>query len=69
MVIGYEVKKSGIVIPELLFTGNKRDVFFVNALSQKTGELQRQNAVPSFCVHREACYCSQHCGFLQGCEQ
>ena len=38
----------------LLFTGDKRDVFFVSVAkrkSQKTGELQRQNAVFAFCVH------------------
>ena len=42
----------------LLFIGHKRDVFFVSEAkrkSQKTGELQRQNAAFAFCVHREAC--------------
>jgi hypothetical protein len=56
----------------VLFTGDKRDVFFVSVAkrkSQKTGELQRQNAVFAFCVHREACYCSRNCCFLQGSEQ
>jgi len=53
----------------LLFTGDKCDVFFVSAAkrkSQKTGELQRQNAVFAFCVHREACYCSRNCCFCRG---
>jgi hypothetical protein len=55
-----------------LFTVCIRDVFFVSVAkrkSQKTGELQCQNAVFAFCVHREARYCPHHCCFLQGCEQ
>ena len=63
------VKMEGM---SLLFTGDERDVFFVSAAkrkSQKTGVLQHQNAVFAFCVHREACYCSRSCCFLQESEQ
>ncbi len=57
---------------QLLFTGDIRDVFFVSEAkrkSQKTGELQRQNAIFAFCVHRIGCCWSRNCCILQWSEQ